>query len=189
MLPLLALACLAESTLLDFSVGAWRKDPETRIEDAYKWLFHATQGGDHAIRSLDGPRAWMDREWDTLAKPNPGEPLWVPLRPDGKLGRLNLRPYRTAGGDRDKLLDAFVASAKSFRPDRDRFTKEWTELGKRLTSRPLGKLTRAEWERLDTEAKPRGYPAWDHSEAFERSRKPAYRVLTDQEFKRLRRAS
>ena len=173
------------SKLFDFSVASWRNDPEIRIEDAYKWLFHATQGGEHAITSADGPRRWMNREWKTLTAPRPGEPLLTPLRPDGKLVRLNLRPYRARGGTAEPLLCAFIASAKKFTSDRAAFLTVWKELSERLKAGKIGALTRAEWERLDKEAKAQNYPAIEHSARYEKIRVPAYRVLTGEEAQRL----
>ena len=48
--------------LLDHAFEQWRSTPEMRVEDAYKWLFHATLGGEHAVQDVGGPRNWMDRE-------------------------------------------------------------------------------------------------------------------------------
>ena len=57
MIALLAAAALASNeALLAFAETRWRAQPETRIEDAYKWLFHATLGGDHAVRDPRVPR-------------------------------------------------------------------------------------------------------------------------------------
>lgn len=182
----LLLVVLAGSSLIDFAWRVWSQDPEVRIEDAYKHLFHATRGGEHAIQSAEGPRAWLDREWATLEAPRKGEPLWEPLRPDGAIGRLHLRPYRAAGGSLKHLLDAFVASAQRFQSDKADFVRAWREFGERLREREIGRLTRKEWERLDKQMGP-GYPAIHHSPEYEAARKPAYRVLRREEYLSLRR--
>ena len=179
------LAVLAGPGLLDFAWRSWGNDPEVRIEDAYKHLFHATRGGEHAIRSPEGPRAWLDREWATLETPRKGEPLWEPLRPDGSIGRLHLRPYRAAGGPPKPLLEAFIASAQGFRSEPEDFVRVWRELGERLRQREAGRLTRKEWERLDERMRP-AYGAIHHSPEYEALRKPAYRVLRRAEYLRLR---
>lgn len=181
MTGLLALACLVGSAdrtaILDHAFGAWRATPAMRIEDAYKWLFHATLGGEHAVRDDSGPRAWMDREWSGLGAPTPGEPLVVALTPDRRLLRVHLRPYRALGGDRDMLLALFVRSAERFRGDRREFRATWEALGHRLARRPWRHLTASAWRRLDRRIRPGGYPAIDHSTAYLRRYDPAYRVI------------
>ncbi|HSI72224.1 MAG TPA: hypothetical protein VK934_03535 [Fimbriimonas sp.] len=163
--------------LLTFSIVEWRKTPEMRIEDAYKWLFHATLGGEHAVTDDTGPRRWMDREWASLGRPFRSEPEVVPLRPDGNIVRINLRPYKAKGGDREMVLALFVESAKRFRTDKSDFVREWIGLGKALKRRKVGKLDISAWTKLDANLKPHGYPAIDHSWSYERSYRPAYRVV------------
>ena len=155
-----------------------RADPELRIADAYKWLFHAARGGEHAIHSESAVRQWLDQEWATLGPPHPDEPLWVPLAPDGRNGRLNLRPYQAQGGDPAALHAAFLASAASFEANPARFRAAWRALGQALKTRPQGHLTCAEWKRFDREQRANGYPACHHSAEYEQARHPAYRVLT-----------
>lgn len=167
-----------QQSLLDFSLNAWKHDKEMRIQDAYKWLYHATLGGEHAVTSDEGPRRWMDAEWPTLREPFKNEPLMVKLRPDGKLIRVNLRPFRAVGGDKEKLLQAFVASAKEFHADRSEFVREWSALGTFLKAKgKQGLLSYVGWQKLDAEAKKQGYPAIDHSPEYEKAAKPAYRVM------------
>jgi hypothetical protein len=176
---------LSARALLAFALNSLAADPETRIEDAYKFLFQAACGGEHAVPDEESARAWLEREWASLGKTLPGEPLEVPLRPDGALVRLNLRPYRDRGGRPDALLAAFLTSARSFEPDRDLFRASWAALGEELAAHPLGPLNRAEWARLDTAMRAQGYPAVHHSRAYSAARHPAYRVLTGEEAGRL----
>jgi hypothetical protein len=165
------------SPLLLFALAQWRKYPPVEIEDAYKWLYHATLGGEHAVTDEDGPRAWLDAEWPTLVKPRPGEAGTVSLRPDGKILRVNLRVFKAAGGDREMLLAIFVASARQFHAGRRQFSVEWDGLGRELREHSRGRLTWKAWIRLDRETRPRGFPAIDHSANYERIARPAYRVI------------
>ena len=43
-----------------------------RADDAYKWLFQATRGGEHAI-DREGALSWLQDEWKTLTPPRAGE--------------------------------------------------------------------------------------------------------------------
>ena len=184
--PLLLVSCSsAPDPAVDFFLTPARADPEVRIEDAYKWLFHATRGGEHAIQNEFAVRKWLDQEWATLGPPLPDEPLWTPLTPDGRVGRLNLRPYRAQGGRADALHAAFLASAKSFAADPARFRTAWKALGHALAKTPQGHLTHAEWKRLDRAMRAQDYPASHHSPEYETARQPAYRVLTAAEAQKL----
>ena len=184
-LVLLGACARAPNPDADFFLAQARAEPELRIEDAYKWLFHATRGGEHAVANEVLARRWLENEWATLGPPQPGEPLWTPLTPDGRIGRLNLRPYRAQGGDPEPLLAAFVEGAKSFDASPVRFRAAWRALGRELKKQPVGHLTWAEWKRLDREMRARDYPASHHSPEYERTRQPAYRVLTGTEARRL----
>ncbi len=174
---LLGIPLTPVSELVSFAAGEWRKQPETRIADAYKWIFHATRGGEHAIADESGPRKWMDREWGSLDRPQPNEPEMQRLSPTGKIVRINMRPYRQRGGDREMLLAVFVASASRFRSDKSDFVREWKSLGSVLNNHPIGKVALREWRDLDAKMKPLGYPAIHHSPEYERAYKPAYRVV------------
>ncbi len=184
-LVLLGACARAPNPDADFFLAQAGADPELRIADAYKWLFHATRGGEHAVANEFAVRKWLENEWATLGPPQPGEPLWTPLTPDGRIGRLNLRPYRTQGGAPEPLLAAFVEGAKSFDASPARFRAAWRALGRELKKQPVGHLTWAAWQRLDREMRAHDYPASHHSPEYERARQPAYRVLTGAEVRRL----
>lgn len=163
--------------IVEFAVRSWSKTPLMQIEDAYKWLFHATMGGEHAVRDEEGPRRWLDREWAGLAAPRASEPECVALDPDGRVLRVNLRPYMARGGDQEMLLWVFVESARRFRADKSQFLAAWRSLGKRLERRRVGGITAVAWQRLDARCAGMGYPAIEHSEEYIRAYAPAYRVV------------
>ena len=186
LVPLFLVSCAsAPDPDAEFFLAQAGADPEIRIEDAYKWLVHATRGGEHAIASESAARKWLDGEWAILGPPQPDEPVWVPLVADGRIGRLNLRPYRAQGGDPEPLLAAFLASAESFDASPARFRAAWNALGRALKTNRQGHLTHAEWRRLDRAMRSQGYPAIHHSPEYEQARRPAYRVLTREQARRL----
>ena len=153
-------------------------EPSSGVEDAYKWLFQAARGGEHAAPSEEATRARLEREWADLGSPLPGEPLVVPLRPDGAVVRLNLRPFKAAGGDPEALLRAFLSSARSFRADPGLFVAAWRVFGRALPrAGEAGKDARA-FAEVDRESEGAGWPARHHSGPYEAARHPAYRVLT-----------
>ena len=188
LIPPLALLCAcapAPDPSADFFLAQARADPELRVEDAYKWLFQATRGGEHAVAGEFAARRWLETEWAALGPAQPDEPLWTPLAPDGRFGRLNLRPYRAQGGAPAPLLAAFLASSAVFDASPARFRQAWAALGRTLERNPAGYLNPAEWRRLDREMRARKYPALHHSPEYGQIRRPAYRVLTAGEAKKL----
>lgn len=102
----------------------------------------------------------------------------MPLRPDGAIVRLNLRPFRDRGGTREAALEAFLRSAVGFSPDKALFREAWRALGERLREAPIGRLALEDWQRLDERAAAEGYGAVHHSAAYGAAHAPAYRVLT-----------
>lgn len=153
-------------------------EPSAGVEDVYKWLFQAARGGEHAAPSEEAARRWLGREWAGLGPPLPGEPLVVPLRPDGKVVRLNLRPFKAAGGDPEALLRAFLQSARGFREEPGLFVAAWRAFGHGLSPEGTGGWSTRAFEEIDRESERAGWPARHHGEAYATARKPAYRVLT-----------
>lgn len=180
----LILAC-TPTALLDFAVVKWQATKNMRIEDAYKWTFQATRGGEHAAPSHEAAAGWLDREWKSTGDQPADEKQWVPLCPGSDIGRFNLRPYKRMGGDPNDLVEAFVASAAQYRSEPTAFTEAWAELGRRLAKKGFGHVTHREWLRLDAEMKAKNYPAVHHSEAYKKAYSPAYRILTLEQARRL----
>ena len=169
-------ACLP-TALLDFAIPKWKTDKSTRIEDAYKYLYQATRGGEHAVPDRESAKKWLDNEWLSLGETIQHEPTWEPLCPDGEIGRLNLRPFKNDGGKADDLLKAFLASASEYKTEPSAFAEAWAELGRRLKKQGFDSITHREWRRLDGEMKKKKYPAIHHSDVYKKANRPAYRVL------------
>ena len=180
------LACApAQDELTAYFLAHGAQDPAVAAEDAYKYLYHAARGGEHALADETAAGLWLAREWATLGPPQPGEELWEPLTADGRIGRLHLRPYKAQGGNKEALLDAFLAGARDFDGHAGSFRQAWRALGRVLQAQPVGQLTFAEWQRVDRAMKSKGYPAAHHSVGYTEARAPAYRVLPAAQARRL----
>ena len=174
------LACSARAALAE--------EPAAGVEDAYKWLFQAARGGEHAAPSGEAARAWLESEWATLGPPLPGEPLVVELRRDGAVVRLNLRPFKAGGGDPNALLRAFLSSARRFAPDPGLFVSAWRAFSRGLAPGGANGWSSGAFEELDRSSEKAGWPAGHHSRGYAEACEPAYRVLTGEEADRLVRA-
>lgn len=173
----LFLTCMP-TALLDFAIPKWKNEDVFAIADAYKHLFQATMGGEHAAPERDAALAMLEKEWAEMGDLPAGENEWEPLCPGGEIGRVNLRPFKRGGGKEADLIDAFLAGSREFRPDKDKFLAAWNELGSRLKKRRIGKLDGKAWQKFDAEMKERGYPAVSHSDEYRKAKRPAYRVVT-----------
>lgn len=179
----LFLACLP-SAIIDFALPKWKADKDIRIDDAYKWTYQATRGGEHAVPDTESARKWLVNEWNGLSDKK-SEPIWQPLCPDGDIGRLNLRPFKERNGDKEELLDAFLNSSRDYHSDGANFLAAWNELGKRLKMNSAGNLDHKSWLDLDARMKVKNYPAIHHSDAYNKANAPAYRIITIAEAKKL----
>ncbi len=180
-----AAAAPAGEDLAAYARASLAGEPAAGVEDVYKWLFQAARGGEHAAPSEETARAWLEAEWASLGPPLPGEPLVVPLRPDGSVVRLNLRPFKAAGGDPKALLGAFLSSARSFAPDPLLFVASWRAFGRGLAAGGANGWTAGAFEELDRASEKAGWPARHHGRAYSEARRPAYRVLSGEEAERL----
>ena len=178
------LSCLP-SVLIDFALPKWKADKNVRIDDAYKWTYQATRGGEHAVPDTESARKWLNNEWSSMGTVAKDIAIWEPLCSGGEIGRLNLRPFKNKGGEPDDLLDAFLASSREYRSDGTNFIAAWKELGKRLKKKSYGSLTYKDWSKLDAEMKAKNYPAVHHSDTYNKAEKPAYRIVTSTEYKKL----
>lgn len=153
----------------------YARHPRMEAQDVYKLLFQAAMGSRHA--GLDSAMAaqWLGRESDSLPQ-GPPEPVLDTISPDGRMVRVNLRPYLAAGGSRDALLGAFVTTARVFAGSAARLRLDLAE-AERLAGAGALPLPRAALHRYFKRMAERGYPAVEHSAAYEAAYHPAYRVV------------
>jgi hypothetical protein len=149
--------------------------PQMGPQDVYKLVFQAAMGSRHA--GLDSAMAaqWLDREIASLAA-GPAEPILDTISPDGRMVRVNLRPYLAAGGSRAALLDAFVRTARDFGGSIPRLRRELAGV-ERMAGLGEVPLPRAALHGYFERMRVRGYPAVEHSDAYESAYHPAYRVV------------
>jgi hypothetical protein len=149
--------------------------PAMEPQDVYKLLYQATMGSRHA--GLDSVMAaqWLDRELRDL-RAGPDEPVLDTISTDGRMVRVNLRPYLAAGGDRGALLRAFVRTAREFHGSTTALRRQ-LDCVERLARAGGLPLAADSLRRLSARLRAAGYPAVEHSAAYEAAYRPAYRVV------------
>jgi hypothetical protein len=149
--------------------------PAMQLDDIYKLLHQAALGPGHAVDNPAAARKRLDQELVALGDA-PVEPLQDIISPDGRLGRVHLRPYLAAGGDPDALLRTFVETANSYPASPDKLAKFCGCLGDLAAAGGIP-FAREEVVAYFGKISRDGYPAVHHSEAFRNAYRPAYRVI------------
>lgn len=150
--------------------------PRMQLEDIYKLLHQAALGPEHALGDATAARKRLEAEATSLGEGG-DDPARDVISPDGKLARIHLRPYIAGGGELGALGDAFVATAATWQPSREKLEKYCGCLGDLAATGALP-FTAADvtawFDRIAAE----GYPAVHHSGPYAQSYRPAYRVVS-----------
>jgi hypothetical protein len=150
--------------------------PAAEPRDIYKLLYQGVLGPEHLIDSPDDLAAKLRQELDSVA-PDENEPLWEPLRSDGLLGRLNLRPFKARGGDPDRLLEVCLRTAFLRWGTPEELKRAWDTFATLAREGTWPSIRPARVDALTRYLILHNYPATHHSSLYRRSYAPAYRVV------------
>ncbi len=154
-----------------------RRYPLWQIVDVYKLAYQAVFGAEHALRDVRAARAYLEMEWNALPVLTSGtEMLAEPLRPDGSLVRLNLRPCKAQGWRVDAVFTAWLLTAERVRGSGEALRALWDEVEALAEAGELPfapAALRAFW----AEQAEAGFPAVHHSPTYRAAYAPAYRVV------------
>jgi hypothetical protein len=151
------------------------RHPNSMVEDIYKFIHQASFGSEHAVKDTLSVRKWMENEIANLEYLVSDE-IFDQLSADGKLVRVNLRPYLKKGFDPDLLLDAFIKTANNFRGNVEDFNLFWRAADELAKTKKF-KFTPKELNTFFEEKSKNGFPAIHHSNKYEADYMPAYRVI------------
>jgi hypothetical protein len=174
-----------------------KRYPVLQAQDIYKLVHQGVFGPGHAVASAAQARDGLARELRALATEcriqiadcrlqNCGdEELVEPIDPSGRLVRVNMRPLVAAQCKMQSaeckmqnagwLAEAIVESARRVKGEPAQMTRRFSA-AVRWCRKNLPRQA-AKLERIATEARAAGYPAFHHSPAYARAYKPAYRVI------------
>lgn len=149
--------------------------PRLQVQDLYKLIHQAALGSEHAIQSASAARRWLERELRELAD-GPAEPAIDLISADGRIVRVNLRPYIAEGGDANTLLAAFIRTANEYHSMPDGLRRYWA-YAERMAEAGELPFAQAEMKCFFAEREAEGFPAVHHSAIYEPLYHPAYRVI------------
>jgi len=166
----------------DEEIAFWRilanqvkRYPRLEARDLYKLAHQAALGSEHAQTDVAGVRRWLERELIEMGT-GPAEPLLDPISADGGIVRLHLRPFVAEGGDPAVLLDAFVRTAQEFQGSVETL-RRYLRYAVKIDLGGDLPFTVEAMMHFFAHMETQGFPAAHHSEQFERSYRPAYRVV------------
>ncbi|HOX25122.1 MAG TPA: hypothetical protein PLL30_05130 [Candidatus Krumholzibacteria bacterium] len=154
--------------------------------DLYKFLFQGVMGPAHAVDSAGEARRRLQDEWDAAGRLAPAgrPPLFVALRPDGRLVRVDLVRLRhlvaaegPAAGPAalDTLAAAFTRTARRWRGDPDQLAALWSAA---VADSALWRGRVAPGALRDLDREVRGvWPLIHHSARYAERWAPHYRVV------------
>jgi hypothetical protein len=149
--------------------------PSWQLQDVYKLAFQVALGSEHAAPGEAAARHWLEQEIAALGA-GPADPAIEPISPDGRLARLNLRPYLASGGSPDALLHAFLRTAALWhgqRPD----LQQYLAWALDLISTSAFAFPSAEAQSFFQTMAEAGFPPAHHSPTYRDIYRPAYRVI------------
>lgn len=149
--------------------------PKLELQDLYKLIYQAAMGSEHAISDTDMVHTSLERELEALAN-GPTEPVIENISADGRVVRVNLRPYFAAKGDRSALITAFVRTANEYKGSNSQLRRYWS-YAERMAADGELPFTYAALERFFSEMQAQGFPAVHHSTTYASAYHPAYRVI------------
>jgi len=149
--------------------------PRLEVQDLYKLVYQGALGSEHAVADASQARVWLEREVEKLAE-GPEEPVIDPLSANGRVVRVNLRPYVAGRGDLRVLLEGFTRTAKDYRGTERQLRLYW-RYAERMAEEGALSLAVHELRSFFEEMERLEFPAVHHSQGYERAYRPAYRVV------------
>jgi hypothetical protein len=154
--------------------------PLLGARDIYKLAHQSVFGPGHMIPSAESAMEHLKKEIASLGPARPGEKEAEAI--GGGMARVNLRPFRDAGGSLEGLLRAMLEAAEEMagREGGAAAMAERLEEARGILAAKGKKDMADELARLAAEQAKGGYPHVGHSKAYRDAYWPAYRVVRPQ---------
>lgn len=146
------------------------------LQDVYKLLYQGILGPEHIIDSAEHFIVRLRSEWENLPK-GPVESLVELVHPDGKLVRINLRPYRTAGGSLEQLTDVCLETSRHNFQSVIGLQDVWSQLARFFIENHLYGFTNQDVLNYTRWLQENDFPTVHHSDNYRQIYQPAYRLV------------
>lgn len=150
--------------------------PLMELRDVYKLLYQGVMGAEHLMPSHEEYTRCLMAEFEPL-QPDPTERLLEPLRPDGLLYRLNLRPYKARRQGLEQLIPFLLESAKPVTGTSTELQATWVRFVELCEGRQFNQFSTNTVHGFAYWLVEMAFPAVHHSEVYQRAYNPAYRLI------------
>jgi hypothetical protein len=150
--------------------------PRMELRDVYKLLYQGVMGAEHLMPSREEYTRYLRAEFEPL-QPDPSGRLLEPIRPDGALHRLNLRPYKARQPELDALVPHLIETAQVITGTKPELLAAWDEFTQLCFTGLIQRFDRRSIEQFSWWLEQVDYPAIHHSEIYSREYQPAYRLI------------
>lgn len=128
---IMALSALATpaQNVVSFVNAQMQEYPKSRLLDIYKSCFQDYMGAEHLVTDTASTRKYLDYELSASGLPDLQPWYYEPCGVNGNHVRVSLRAVKEGLVSRERLLDAFVKSAKlASRPSVESWKQRWHEI-------------------------------------------------------------
>lgn len=164
-------------------VEQFKRYPELKARDVYKFIYQAAMGNGHLIKNEKAFYGNLCKEIETIDA-DPGMPLIEWLDPNGLLLRLNLGPFKATHGNLNKLRQCVIKTASDFQPSLDNLMNYW-DIVISLSKETKISLKTSELNKFYKKMDIQSFPATRHSEEYRRLYHPSYRIINHKFLKTL----
>lgn len=150
--------------------------PKMELRDVYKLLYQGVLGSEHMISSSQAFTKRLVEEYNVV-EPGMSDPLWEDVRPDGKIVRVNLRPFKALSGDLEKLSAACLDTGRRKWGTVQDLRLTWQRVLTGCHSNELGGWSSNDVHEIEQLVDVKGFPPLHHSLSYRQAYHPAYRLV------------
>jgi hypothetical protein len=153
--------------------------PLMELRDIYKLLYQGVMGAEHLMPSREEYTRYLETEYEPL-QPDPTQRVLEPVRYDGALYRLNLRPYKARQPGLEQLIPYLLETAHIITGSRAELLAVWSEFTQLCLQGQIQQFDAAFIQPFSQWLEQVDYPALHHSETYSQQYQPAYRLIAVQ---------
>lgn len=150
--------------------------PSMAPRDAYKLLYQGVLGPEHSMENEFAFRERLLLEFASL-EARQGEQPYEPVRPDGLLVRINLRPFKFRNGDLESLITACLLAGREEWGKPEDLMAAWDAFCALCQEGRWPGFGPASVSECSVWLKAQGYPAVHHSQAYRKCHQPSYLLV------------
>lgn len=153
--------------------------PNMEVMDAYKLLYQGALGPEHIVATRQEFKRRLEAEFNTLS-PTTSERLLEPVRTDGLLFRVNLRPFKAVAIDFEQFVSTLLRTSRSFSGTKTELVDSWSSFVRLCKQGKTTKFPFDEVVDFSQWLEKEDYPPVHHSEAYRHTYQPAYRLISSE---------